>query len=145
MKASELISDGAELLLLTRYSKLVGSVVLPIVGAVPDAMIVLFSGVGHNFHEKIAVGVGDLAGSTIMLLTVPWFCAVVAGRVDVDNAGNGTYHGRRKLSKKQPCWGLTSTGVNPLRSVKVGGVLIAITSLPYLLVQAAAFSAPFRG
>jgi hypothetical protein len=33
-----------------------GSVVLPILGAVPDGCIVLFSGLGPNAAEELAVG-----------------------------------------------------------------------------------------
>lgn len=33
-----------------------GSVVLPILGAVPDGCIVLFSGMGPNAAEELAVG-----------------------------------------------------------------------------------------
>eukprot|EP00798_Chlamydomonas_sp_ICE-L_P007194 gene7193-302_t len=42
--ASNMISNGSELLLLTPLAGLVGSVVLPVLGAVPDGAIVLFSG-----------------------------------------------------------------------------------------------------
>lgn len=49
MYGSNLISDGSELLLLVPSLKgLVGSIVLPILGAVPDGCIVLFSGFGPN-------------------------------------------------------------------------------------------------
>ena len=34
---------------------------------------------------QVSVGVGALAGSTIMLLTLPWFLAVLGGRVDIVN------------------------------------------------------------
>ena len=67
-----MISDGAELLMLTPYSKLVGCCILPILGAVPDGAIVLFSGLGPDAQENLDVGVGALAGSTVMLLTIPW-------------------------------------------------------------------------
>ena len=73
---SELISDGSELLLLTPYEKVVGSVVLPVLGAVPDGAIVLFSGMApaDQVQKQLAVGVGTLAGSTIMLLTLVSLC-----------------------------------------------------------------------
>lgn len=71
--ASNMISDGSELLLLVpAVAGLVGSVVLPVLGAVPDGAIVLFSGLGDDAQEQLSVGVGALAGSTIMLLTIPW-------------------------------------------------------------------------
>jgi len=33
---------------------------------------------------QLQVGIGALAGSTIMLLTIPWSLVVIAGRVDID-------------------------------------------------------------
>merc|ERR1740130_2519539 len=89
--ASNMLSEGSELLLLVpSLSGIVGSVVLPVLGAVPDGAIVLFSGLGPGAQEQLSVGVGALAGSTIMLLTVPWCLSVFAGRVNLVN-GKGTY------------------------------------------------------
>ena len=51
--ASNYISDGSELLLLVpAYAGVVGSVVLPVLGAVPDGAIVLFSGMGDGAQGK---------------------------------------------------------------------------------------------
>merc|ERR1719329_579321 len=89
--SANMIGDGAELLLLVpEYAGMVGSIVLPILGAIPDGMMVLFSGVGplEVAQENVAVGVGALAGSTIMLLTLPWVLSVYAGQVDMDSNGN---------------------------------------------------------
>lgn len=68
------------------------SAVLPVLGAVPDGAIVLFSGLGDKAkaQESLSVGVGALAGSTIMLLTVPWGFSILAGRVNIEN-GQCTY------------------------------------------------------
>merc|ERR1719181_1632631 len=89
--SADMIGDGAELLLLVpEYAGMVGSIVLPILGAIPDGMMVLFSGIGpiEVAQENVAVGVGALAGSTIMLLTLPWIISVYAGQVDMDESGN---------------------------------------------------------
>jgi hypothetical protein len=51
---------------------------------VPDGMIVLFSGMGPGAQEQLNVGVGALAGSTVMLITIPWVLSVYAGRVDIE-------------------------------------------------------------
>jgi hypothetical protein len=84
MFSSNMISDGSELLLLVpSLAGIVGSIVLPVLGAVPDGCIVLFSGIGSDAQESLNVGIGALAGSTIMLLTVPWFLSIVGGRVNV--------------------------------------------------------------
>ena len=61
--ASNMLSNGSELLLLVpSISGIVGSVVLPVLGAVPDGAIMLFSGLGDAAQENITVGVGTLAG-----------------------------------------------------------------------------------
>jgi hypothetical protein len=71
MTASNMISDGSELLLLVpKFAGIVGSIVLPILGAVPDGCIVLFSGMGPDAQNQLAVGVGAL-GKPISLYIVP--------------------------------------------------------------------------
>ncbi len=105
---------------------------LPIFGALPDSMLVLFSGVGENPKQEIEVGVGTLAGSTIMLLTVPWFFSNLGGRVDIQN-GKALYKKKpRKLT--QGLCACRQTGSEPGPSVKIGGALVGITTLPYLIV-----------
>jgi hypothetical protein len=100
---------------------IVGCLVLPILGTVPDALIILASGIGPNAQQQLNVGVGALAGSTIMLLTLPWALSILYGRVNLDpvspQAGGGSssertprYRGQPKLSpdRAQP---LRTTGV----------------------------------
>jgi len=51
-KASGWVGEGSELLLLIpSVSGIVGSVVLPIAGQLPDAAVVLFSGMGERCSE----------------------------------------------------------------------------------------------
>jgi hypothetical protein len=49
---------------------------------------------------KVSVGVGALAGSTIMLLTLPWFLSILGGRVDIDHNGQPVY----KKVRAAPTW-----------------------------------------
>ena len=39
---------------------------------------------GGMLGRQVAVGVGTLAGSTVMLLTIAWGGAIVVGRCDLD-------------------------------------------------------------
>lgn len=55
-----LISEGSELLELTKYKDLVGPTILPVLGAVPDGAIVLFSGIGSNAQEQLETGLLDI-------------------------------------------------------------------------------------
>jgi len=138
-RASGLISEGSELLLLVpSLAGLVGGVVLPLLGAVPDGAIMLFSGLGdiETAQETLSVGVGALAGSTIMLLTVPWGLSIIAGSVDLIRGSDGqmvaNYRGDPKLT---PGKSLEESGVAVTKEVKHGAVIMMLTTIPYFLIQ----------
>ncbi|CAM9236042.1 unnamed protein product [Heterosigma akashiwo] len=136
---SNYISDGSELLLLIpSVAGIVGSVILPVLGAVPDGAIVLFSGMGPDAQEQLSVGVGALAGSTIMLLTLPWFLAVIAGRVSILDGGELSYTKKPKLQKNRS--GLFNSAVACADELSKGGALMLITSISYLVIQIPALS-----
>jgi len=137
-QASNLISQGSDLLLLVpSLAGLVGGVVLPLLGAVPDGAIMLFSGLGdiEKAQETLSVGVGALAGSTIMLLTVPWALSVFAGRVDIQ--GDKLAYGlKTKVTPgKSICETMKYTGVSISDPVQKGGSIMMITTIPYFLIQ----------
>merc|ERR1719329_1624568 len=102
-------------------------------------MMVLFSGVGpiEVAQEKLAVGVGALAGSTIMLLCIPWCLSIYAGRVDIED-GVCQYKKRPKL-KLENGFGVLSTGVEPGVKNRVGAWIMLATSMSYLLIQIPAY------
>mmetsp|Transcript_25900 Transcript_25900/g.62394 ORF Transcript_25900/g.62394 Transcript_25900/m.62394 type:complete len:687 (-) Transcript_25900:469-2529(-) len=131
------IGDGCELLMAysPRMASLVGPVVLPILGAVPDSMIILASGLGEDAQEKLNVGVGALAGSTIMLLTIPWFVVILAGRVDLDENGRGTYKGKHRNAVTPGMCPSSRTGINVTDLVPKSGKVMMLTSLSYLVMQ----------
>jgi hypothetical protein len=71
-----------------------------------------------------------------MLLTVPWALSIFAGRVDINKKGNPSY---RKSPKVTP--GLTisetlhHTGVSVSDEIHHGGFVMALTTIPYFLIQ----------
>jgi len=145
-QAANMLSEGSELLLLVPpLAPLVGSVVLPVLGAVPDGVMVLFSGMGPDAQNEISVGVGALAGSTIMLLTLPWFLAVYSGRVSIKD-GECTYNRPAAADKStweklmpQDASSLSSAGVGISDSNKTGAKIMLATLLGYIIIQGAAF------
>jgi Ca2+-binding protein (EF-Hand superfamily) len=100
----------------------------------------LFSGLGdiESAQETLSVGVGALAGSTIMLLTVPWGMSVLAGRVNLvaaDGTGQklvANYKGEQKLSPGQS---FHKSGVTLTSEVKHGAFVMLLTTIPYFLIQ----------
>jgi len=141
----DLISEGSELLMLTPWSKIVGSCILPVLGAVPDGAIVLFSGVGPEAQTQLDVGIGALAGSTVMLLTIPWVLAIVGGRVNIVD-GEAKYvvpKGTPRLSPPDN-YSLFYTGVGVMANhdaVKKMALWMIGTTVPFVIIQAAAFAA----
>lgn len=86
-------------------------------------------------QETLSVGVGALAGSTIMLLTVPLALSVLAGRVDIVN-GTPAYLKKPKLSHSLPFKDfLKKTGVSIADEISHAGVVMAVTTIPYFLIQ----------
>lgn len=144
LKGSNLISEGSELLLLIPSAAgLVGSVVLPVLGAVPDGCIVLFSGLGprSEVEEQLKVGVGALAGSTVMLITIPWFLSILGGRVPIIR-GEACYNRSRRESISgreiaSACQSMVTVGVAAnLSSIRASAFVMMITCLlGYLIVE----------
>jgi Ca2+/Na+ antiporter len=101
--------------------------------------IILFSGLGdiETAQETLSVGVGALAGSTIMLLTVPWALSIYAGRVDLNaDSGKPDYMAKPKLSSHESrTHDFQNTGVTLTQAVRHGGIIMAATTLPYFLIQ----------
>lgn len=140
VNGANLIGDGAELLLLVPSMEgVVGTLVLPILGAVPDGAMVFFSGLGPTAQSQLSVGMGALAGSTIMLLTVPWFLSILAGRVDIEN-GECVYKRPKHVAKLTPGRGMRQSGVSPDRAVPVSCRLMLATCISYVIIQAPAMS-----
>mmetsp|Transcript_73078 Transcript_73078/g.115220 ORF Transcript_73078/g.115220 Transcript_73078/m.115220 type:complete len:594 (+) Transcript_73078:86-1867(+) len=137
--SANMIGDGAELLLLIPdYKDLVASVVLPILGAVPDGMMVLFSGIGPLMvaQENVAVGVGSLAGSTIMLLTLPWVLSFYGGRVDFDSNGSpDAAYDQKKSQRDTPAVGFFSKGVEFEAGAVANAKIMMLTCLAYFVIQ----------
>jgi Ca2+/Na+ antiporter len=145
-QASNLISDSSELLLLVpSLAGIVGSIVLPTAGAVPDGVMILCSGLGPDAQNQVSVGVGALAGSTIMLLTLPWFLAVLAGRVNIKQ-GRPTY--QRPPGATDDSWDklspagnfdLFGTGVGFGAEIQSTAKVMLVTLIGYFIIQVPAF------
>jgi Ca2+/Na+ antiporter len=136
-QSSNLIADGSELLLLIpSVAGLVGSIVLPILGAVPDGMMTLSSGLGDDAQSTVGAGVGVLAGSTVMLLTFPWFIAVFFGRGEISKKDGKT---AVDYSKKDPKMGLFTSGVTYGKAIADNAKIMLATTLIFLIIQIPAF------
>ncbi|KAM7277885.1 hypothetical protein ACFE04_005019 [Oxalis oulophora] len=129
--AATYLSSGSELLLEILGPGIVGGLFLPMLGALPDAMLILVSGLSgtpETAQSQVSVGMGLLAGSTVMLLTVIWGSCVVVGKCDlgeskaIDNQDSKGFH-------------LLGSGVSTDIWTCYAGRIMAISVIPFIIVQ----------
>ena len=138
VRGARMVADGAELLQLVLNPALVGALVLPTLGALPDAAIVLFSGLGPDAQNQLDVGVGTLAGSSIMLLTLAWSAAAAAARVDIVRGEAVGYDATKRASRRtRRC---CDTGVALPVSLAWTGAGMLATATPLVIVQVGVWS-----
>lgn len=141
--ASGTIAEGSEMLLLLYGPGIIGGLIIPILGAVPDCMIILLSGMGGGTKDEIqsqlSVGVGTLVGSTVMLLTVPWGVAVFLGQRTYDpKTGEAGIGPDKKPLLKKP-FHLTENCITVKKDIPATGRLMVLASLSYWVIQIPAF------
>ncbi|CAL0326525.1 unnamed protein product [Lupinus luteus] len=129
--AATYLSAGSELLLEILGPGIVGGLFLPILGALPDAMLILVSGLSgtaETAQSQVSVGMGLLAGSTVMLLTVIWGTCVIVGKCDlegsiaIDSRDTRGFH-------------LTSSGVSTDIWTSYSARIMVLSVIPFLIVQ----------
>ncbi|QCE10024.1 Ca2+:H+ antiporter [Vigna unguiculata] len=130
-KAATFLSGGSELLLEILGPGIVGGLFLPILGALPDAMLILVSGLSgskETAQSQVSVGMGLLAGSTVLLLTIIWGTCVIVGKCDIENSIAIDSRDTRGFS-------LTGSGVSTDIWTSYAARIMVISVLPFLIVQ----------
>jgi len=128
--SAKTIADGSDLLLEVLHPGVIGGFVIPLLGALPDALIILVSGIGsrEQVQEEILIGMGTLCGSTIMLLTIAWTGGLFAGRTDI-------IRGQSVDHKLTHTWNVIRTGVTTMPEIRQNAVIMVVTLVPYFLIQ----------
>ncbi|CAN6272098.1 unnamed protein product [Urochloa humidicola] len=131
-KAATNLSAGSELLLEILGPGIVGGLFLPILGALPDAMLILVSGLSGSkevAQSQVLIGMGLLAGSTVMLLTLLWGSCVVVGKCDLSEDSTATD------SRDTKGFSLFGSGVSTDVHTSYAARIMAISVLPFIIVQ----------
>ncbi|KAL3638515.1 hypothetical protein CASFOL_017886 [Castilleja foliolosa] len=129
--AATYLSAGSELLLEILGPGLVGGLFLPILGALPDAMLILVSGLSGSpevAQSQVSVGMGLLAGSTVMLLTVIWGTCILVGKCDLENDVAVDSQDTKGFS-------LRGSGVSTDIWTSYAGIIMAVSVIPFVIVQ----------
>ena len=136
LTAAGFISDGSELLLEILSPGLVGGLLLPILGAVPDAAVIIASGLGaskEDAQEQVSVGMGTLAGSTVMLLTIAWGGSLILGRCDLSS--RGTAINKTLTPKASITEAANETGVTTDKDTKTNAMVMMASCVTFLVIQ----------
>ncbi|XP_065862003.1 sodium/calcium exchanger NCL [Euphorbia lathyris] len=131
--AATYLSAGSELLLEILGPGIVGGLFLPILGALPDAMLILVSGLSgstETAQSQVSVGMGLLAGSTVMLLTYIWGSCIVVGKCDIRETDSIAISGQDTKG-----FNLTGSGVSTDIWTCYSARIMAISVVPFLVVQ----------
>ncbi|XP_022874790.1 sodium/calcium exchanger NCL [Olea europaea var. sylvestris] len=129
--AATYLSAGSELLLQILGPGIVGGLFLPILGALPDAMLILVSGLSgstETAQSQVSVGMGLLAGSTVMLLTLVWGTCIVVGKCDLQNNVAIDLQDTKGFS-------LIGSGISTDIRTSYAGIIMAISVIPFIVVQ----------
>ncbi|KAI0487969.1 hypothetical protein KFK09_027792 [Dendrobium nobile] len=131
-KAATFLSGGSELLLEILGPGIIGGLFLPILGALPDALLILVSGLSGSKEEaqnQVLIGMGLLAGSTVFLLTLLWGSCVVVGKCDLsDNSISIDTKDTRGFS-------LFGSGVSTDLQTSYAARIMTVSLLPFVIVQ----------
>ncbi|GMH24932.1 hypothetical protein Nepgr_026775 [Nepenthes gracilis] len=129
--AATFLSNGSELLLEILGPGIVGGLLLPILGALPDAMLILVSGLSgskETAQSQVSVGMGLLAGSTVMLLTVIWGASVVVGKCDLQGSAAVDETDTKRFN-------LNESGVSTDNWTRYAAMIMVGSVVPFIVVQ----------
>ncbi|KAK9085455.1 hypothetical protein Sjap_025866 [Stephania japonica] len=94
-------------------------------------MLILVSGLSgsrETAQSQVLVGIGLLAGSTVMLLTVLWGSCVIVGKCDIEDSTAIDQKDTKRLS-------LTGSGVSTDIWTSYAAIIMAVSVIPFLIVQ----------
>ncbi|KAK4398338.1 Sodium/calcium exchanger NCL [Sesamum angolense] len=86
------------------------------------------SGSVETAQSQVSVGMGLLAGSTVMLLTVIWGTCIVVGKCDIENHIAIDSQDTKGFS-------LTGSGISTDIWTSYAGIIMAISVVPFIIVQ----------
>ncbi|KAM5586195.1 sodium/calcium exchanger NCL-like [Rosa sericea] len=129
--AAKWLSSGSEILLEILGPGIVGGLFLPVLTSLPDAMLILVSGLSgstETAQSQVSVGIGLLAGSTVLVLSLIWGSCVVVGKCDIENS-------TAKDNKDTKGFNFTGSGVSTDIWTSYSARIMAVSVIPFLIVQ----------
>ncbi|KDP31770.1 hypothetical protein JCGZ_12231 [Jatropha curcas] len=129
--SAKLLSDGSEILLQILGPGIIGGLLLPVLSCLPDAAIILASGLSgskETAQSQVSVGMGLMAGSTVLLLTLLWGSCLIVGKCDIESSVAVD-------SKDTKIFSLTGSGVTTDIGTSYAARIMVISVIPFIIAQ----------
>ncbi|XP_048321137.2 sodium/calcium exchanger NCL2 [Ziziphus jujuba] len=110
-----------------------GASAFHVLGALPESLILLASGLLNKkeiAEEYVFTGVGLLAGSSILVLTLLWGTCVIAGRQDFSNVSTTALTPWQRLLSL-----LTSCGITTDLETSYTARIMVLSVIPFIIMQ----------
>lgn len=130
--SASMMSDGSELLLRVMGPGIIGGLFLPILGALPDSLLILVSGLSGSTttaQSQVLIGMGLLAGSTVMLLTALWGACTIVGKCDLSTQ-NVAIDGQD--TKR---FSLFGSGITTDTATSKAAQIMLVSLIPFIIVE----------
>ncbi|KAI3918778.1 hypothetical protein MKX01_042098 [Papaver californicum] len=132
---------GSEIVFQMLGTGVFGACAFEILGAFPEGMIILVSGLSKSkevAEEKVLTGVGLLAGSTVLLLTLLWGTCVILGKSDFSDFSVSNDSRSSSLQKSwigKPRSYLTGSGIVTDQETSYTARIMVVSIVPFIILQ----------
>lgn len=126
------MSNGSEILLSVMGPGIIGGLFLPILGAFPDSLLILVSGLSGSTttaQSQVLIGMGLLAGSTVMLLTALWGACTIVGKCDLSSE-NVAIDGQDTKG-----FSLSGSGITTDKATTKAAQIMVVSLIPFIIVE----------
>ncbi|KAM3748294.1 hypothetical protein ACB098_05G097600 [Castanea mollissima] len=140
--AEKYVSSGTDLFFQMFGTGIFGASLFHMLGTIPQVGLVLVTGVTGSTDtiEALAImGMGLLAGSTIMLLTLTWGSVIAFGSYDLSQPSNSP-----DIENKRP-FSLTGYGVSTDVETYFTARIMIVSMIPFFILQLAKVLNSFSG
>ncbi|XP_021293888.1 sodium/calcium exchanger NCL1-like [Herrania umbratica] len=147
--SEEFISSGSNLFFQMFGTGIFGASLFHILGMIPQIMLVLVSGASaseETIEARATMGMGLLAGSAVLMLTLVWGSVIAFGSYDLSdtsspnssNPDNADTSISSNATKKKP-FSLTGYGVRTDIETRYSAIIMLLSMVPFLILQLAKF------
>ncbi|WRX25914.1 Sodium/calcium exchanger membrane region - like 7 [Theobroma cacao] len=145
--SEEFISSGSNLFFQMFGTGIFGASLFHILGIIPQVMLVLVSGAsasGETIEARATIGMGLLAGSAVLMLTLVWGSVIAFGSYDLSDTSSPNLSNPDNAdtsissnSKNKKPFSLTGYGVRTDIETRYSAIIMILSMVPFLILQLA--------